>query len=1137
MSKVTEIGAIQWFNKEKGFGVISTPNKDEDYFLHQSNAIDPISSFSPGTPVCFKKVIEKKSEKGIVKKRLTAVDVRLINKDDLDLIFNHVINNKYLKIQKKKTRTNLRGKTFTKSIEESESVFKVCISYLIEKSSNEDVIDLSVKFLKHLRKNDLVEQRENIKQLSKLLEPSTEEIIKFWEETIDGRRDHPSHRDLRKYVYGEIKGEEYSSLLVILWKFDFLTDHSMSDAMHFFGKDTLPFDADYLIKHHDIFNEREIKLFKYYEIDDRILIGFFKAKYVRRPLLVEDLEKVHFYITTFPSISAKCFDLISDLFDDKLIFDAWAQKKYAINLKEKEIKNLSYSEDYKIPKSLFLQFYHDIDYSLLTRIQNIYENSDDIIESLLLNIFENTNNLSEEDRYRSIQLISDEESRKKIIELYACLYFEESFPFLINNASVDFIKKCIDQLENFETSLEDLSEKLIAILSSSECAIRVDRKIELLTLFGNESLKNYYHQNINNLIDNDKLKINRVLNESESANLTLDYWNFDSSLVTIALLNSIDFDVIKPKSSFRSKLEERVKEYKSDKILRIYRATNFSFLIPHFVSKLSFQSQYELQSSLDCVKGENNLILEKFSSEYSNLSIEDFSQSLKLFSEYDLKVAPNIIHNRISNASVDELSTVFEISDELHNQYPDAFQDGFLELLKKKTSNDLPLLKLIEHSYSTKVSEKVLNLINVGEESDELIQLLIQKPVFKQLNASTIEPVLKTLSLEYFDEVIKYACEFHSSIVSNILEEISINPKNINDVLDYIDENEGVGENINESSEFSVIRNFAIEPTNEIFIEKLNQLFKKSNYSYQLPVLKYLVYIHYKNVLQKDQLIKILHRIDVVQLSSILFKAFIIEKAINREEMMRKMNLLLKAHFKIISENNISHEEYRHIFSLEGLVKMCNGRKRYTGVDLWGSGSHSRYYTNGNHRVSNGFVENMYCEGRFWKEQKFYYKESNKPTGEACDLYWCRNDVCVGINDEVDLSLDFHQWTLNELNELFDINLDRLVFTHLAGWLNRMDSIITRLKCYSCDDILRPKNYVPKKLGYYAVPLFNCINNECDKFGKPIRFTHCRGCKKILDSRECERCKNCNWLICDDEDCGKCGCGSNHTSKYVQYSN
>lgn len=1137
MSNETEIGAIQWFNNEKGFGVISTPNKDEDYFLHQSNAIDPISSFSPGTPVCFKKVIEKTTKKRIVRKRLTAVDVRLINQGDLDMIFNHAINKKSVKIQKNITRKNLRGKTFTKSIQESESVFKVCISYLIEKSSNEDVIDLSVKFLKHLRKNDLVEQRENIKQLSKLLEPSTEEIIKSWEETIDDRRVHPKHRDLRKSVYEEIKGEEYSSLLVILWKYDFLTDHSMSDTMEMFGKDILPFDADYLIKHHDIFNDREIKLLKYYDIDDRILIGFFKEKYGRRPLLVEDLEEVHLYITTFPSISAKCFDLISDLIDDKLIFNAWVQKKYAINVNEREIINFSYSADYKISESLFLKFYNEIDYSILNRIQNIYENSDDIIENLLLKIFESSNNLSEEDSYRSIQLVSDKESRKKIIELYANLYFEESFPFLVNNSSVDFIKQCIDQFKNFETPLEDLSEKLISILSSSECAIKVDRKIELLSIFGNESLRKYYHQNINNLTDKNKLQFNRVLNESESTNLTLDYWKFETSYFTILLLNSIDFDVISPKSSFRSTLKERVKDFKSDEILSIYKATNFSFLIPQFVSKLSFQNQYELESSLDCLKDGNNLILEKFSREHSNLSIEDFSQSLKIFSEYDLKVAPNIIHYRISNASVDELSTVFEISDELHNQYPDAIKNGFLELLKKETNGDLPLLKLIEHSYSTKVSEKVLDLIDVGNESDELIQLLIQKPVFKQLNASTIEPVLKTLSLKYFGEVIKFACEFHSTIVNNLLEEISINPKNINDVLNYIDENEGVGANINESSEFSVIRNFVKEPTNEIFIGELNQLFKKSDYSYQLPVLKYLVYMHYKKVLQKDQLITILHGIEVVQLSSILFKAFIIEKATNREEMMRKMNLLLKAHFKIISENNISHETYRHIFSLEGLVKMCNGRKRYAGVDLWTGGGQSRYYTDGSHEVYNGYEENIYCEGRFWKEQKFYYKESNKPTGEACNLYWCKNDVCVGINDVVDLSLDFHQWTLNELNELFDINLDRLVFTHLAGWLNRMDSIITRLKCYSCNDILRPKNYVPKVLGYYAVPLFNCINNECDKFGKPIRFTHCRGCKKILDSRECETCDSCNWLICDDGDCGKCGCGSNHTSKYVQYSN
>ena len=289
--------------------------------------------------------------------------------------------------------------------------------------------------------------------------------------------------------------------------------------------------------------------------------------------------------------------------------------------------------------------------------------------------------------------------------------------------------------------------------------------------------------------------------------------------------------------------------------------------------------------------------------------------------------------------------------------------------------------------------------------------------------------------------------------------------------------------------------------------------------------------------MQKDELIKILHHIDVVQLSSILFKAFILEKAINREEMMRKMNFLLKTHFKKIIGNNITNETYRHIFSLEGLVKKCNGRKKYEGVDLWTGGRQTRYYTDGDHYIYTEYEENIYCEGRFWKEQKFYFKESNRPTGEACNLFWCRNDLCVGINDEVDLTLDFHKWTLNELNELFDINLDRLVFTHLAGWLNRMETIIEKLKCYECAEVLRPINYVPKNLGFYAVPLFHCVNDQCDEQSKKIRFTHCRGCKKILDSRETTTCKTCGWLICDNSECEKCGCGANQTPIKVQYPN
>lgn len=291
----------------------------------------------------------------------------------------------------------------------------------------------------------------------------------------------------------------------------------------------------------------------------------------------------------------------------------------------------------------------------------------------------------------------------------------------------------------------------------------------------------------------------------------------------------------------------------------------------------------------------------------------------------------------------------------------------------------------------------------------------------------------------------------------------------------------------------------------------------------------------YKKHLSVIEFKKILSSHKFVELSALLINSFILNPVKSRDELMSLMNRILKEHFTLLTENMVTDDTYSNIFSIRDLVKECDGRKKYSGLNFWQGGKTTRWYTSGNHFLVTGNIENIYCEGRFWKSQHFYDSETNKPTKESYDFYWCKNEMCAGVNDKVEFENSFDNWTLIELNELFDIKLDRLAFIHLAGWLNRMQTIFDRLKCKECGQYLRPKNYKPHLLGYYAVPLFICVNDKCKSFNKEIRFTHCRGCGKILDSRECKVCGTCKWLICDDENCNKCGCGANHTPVFAEY--
>jgi cold shock CspA family protein len=66
------IGLVKWFDTDKGFGVIGTP-EEGDFFIHKSNFDNPITNVSAGTPVLFHKKFDEKNN------RNTAIKCRSIS--------------------------------------------------------------------------------------------------------------------------------------------------------------------------------------------------------------------------------------------------------------------------------------------------------------------------------------------------------------------------------------------------------------------------------------------------------------------------------------------------------------------------------------------------------------------------------------------------------------------------------------------------------------------------------------------------------------------------------------------------------------------------------------------------------------------------------------------------------------------------------------------------------------------------------------------------------------------------------------------------------------------------------------------------------------------------------------------------
>lgn len=128
----------------------------------------------------------------------------------------------------------------------------------------------------------------------------------------------------------------------------------------------------------------------------------------------------------------------------------------------------------------------------------------------------------------------------------------------------------------------------------------------------------------------------------------------------------------------------------------------------------------------------------------------------------------------------------------------------------------------------------------------------------------------------------------------------------------------------------------------------------------------------------------------------------------------------------------------------------------------------------------------------------------------------------------------WEKWTIHELLESANIisKIDELrnpreYVNRLAGWLNRLNDIRSRLKCSVCRKIMRPNYGYAKNLARYNVTIVSC--NRGDGHDKDIYLNHCWGCERqIIDSRESSIQVEGFYL------CIQCGSGPMRSDIYKQ---
>ncbi|GAA4000933.1 hypothetical protein GCM10022408_10120 [Hymenobacter fastidiosus] len=171
-----------------------------------------------------------------------------------------------------------------------------------------------------------------------------------------------------------------------------------------------------------------------------------------------------------------------------------------------------------------------------------------------------------------------------------------------------------------------------------------------------------------------------------------------------------------------------------------------------------------------------------------------------------------------------------------------------------------------------------------------------------------------------------------------------------------------------------------------------------------------------------------------------------------------------------------------------------------------------------NPRRDNAPIGVKCCEGR---QSNKLDKESNMP------FSWCRGFPCFGPNQVADKpSIRWKSYVLRDFINILGLPFDLERYYSFIGTLNRVNQLLERLKCQSCQRILRPVGNSDFHL--YRVTRFHCTHSECSNKEEVYLSTCLNGrCQLIIDSRISKRCTyhdlGYDWTgpyICSN--CGGC---------------
>jgi len=203
------IGLVKWFNKEKGYGVVITPDGNE-YFLHIKKFIIIPDKILIGTPIAFTPKFDIRNN------RNSAESSRLVgNSEDWKVILSHLEKNNYIKIEVVEKRYGRRGNPYNRKEICSFSLIELSVKYFFKDKNEEEI------------SNHIIDYFDN--------ELDTKQFISYCELIEDSLQKHFSNEmstNIQNIIFSHFGKNLNEEILFNVWmqkKFKFISYNEMKD--------------------------------------------------------------------------------------------------------------------------------------------------------------------------------------------------------------------------------------------------------------------------------------------------------------------------------------------------------------------------------------------------------------------------------------------------------------------------------------------------------------------------------------------------------------------------------------------------------------------------------------------------------------------------------------------------------------------------------------------------------------------------------------------------------------------------------------------------------------------------------------------------------------------------------------------